>query len=185
MKTIAYTSVQRGVILPIVLVVMMVVTTLVITQVKRATVDERLAGNWSRLVSGETAAESMLRLCEHVVINVERDRWDGKYQSTDFVNSPAWRTPTAQLDPTKIKIFTQDILPPGATGGNCIIENATSELLAIENQGSDYDHSGTAGSGRNSNLRKYRFTTAVTFAEGTAFGGVTYHSQSEVRWMKQ
>ena len=86
MKTIASTSLQRGVILPIVLVVMMVVTTLVITQVRRATVDERLAGNWSRLVSGETAAESMLRLCEHVVINVERDRWDSKYQSTDFVN---------------------------------------------------------------------------------------------------
>lgn len=185
MKTIAPIRMQRGVILPIVLVVMMVVTTLVITQVRRATVDERLAGNWSRLVSGETAAESMLRLCEHVVINVERDRWDGKYQSTDFVNSPAWQVPTAQLDPTKIKTLTQDILPPGATGGRCIIENATSELLAIENQGSDYDHSGTAGSGRNSNLRKYRFTSAVTFAEATAFGGVTYYSQSEVRWMKQ
>ena len=180
------TSPQRGVILPIVLVVMMVVTTLVITQVRRATVDERLAGNWSRLVSGETAAESMLRLCEHVVINVERDRWDGKYQSTDFVNTPAWKTPTAQLDPTKIKVLTQDILPPGATAGRCIIENATSELLAIENQGSDYDHSGTAGSGSdNSNLRKYRFTSAITFADATVFGDVTYWSQSEVRWMKQ
>ena len=188
MKTIAPTSLQRGVILPIVLVVMMVVTTLVITQVRRATVDERLAGNWSRLVSGETASESMLRLCEHVVINVERDRWDSKYQSTDFVNTPAWQVPLAQLDPTMIKVLTQDILdilPTRATAGRCIIENATSELLAVQDQGSDYEHSGTAGSGRNSNLRKYRFTSAVTFAEATAFGGVTYYSQSEVRWMKQ
>ena len=65
MKTIASSTAQRGVILPIVLVVMMVVTTLVLTQVKRGTVDERLAGNWSRVVSGETAAESLLRMCEH------------------------------------------------------------------------------------------------------------------------
>ena len=183
--TPAFSRKQSGVILPIVLVVMMVVTTLVLTQVKRGTVDERLAGNWSRVVSGETAAESLLRLCEHVVVNVERDRWDTKYQSTDFTNTPAWKTPTAQLDPLKIKTVTPNMLPAGATGGICIIENATSELNAIQYQGSSSEQSGSAGSGMNANLRKYRFTTAVTFADGTAFGGVTYHSQSEVRWMKQ
>lgn len=184
MKTRRHFDSERGVILPIVLVMLMVVTTLVLTQVKRGTVDERLAGNWSRVVSGETAAESLLRLCEHVVVNVERDQWDSKYQSTDFVNNPAWRTPMAQLDPAKIKVVTQDLLPPGATSGVCIIENATTELGTMNFQAGDYEQSGSAGSGRNPNLRKYRFSTAVTFADGTAFGGVTYRSQSEVRWMK-
>jgi Tfp pilus assembly protein PilX len=185
MTTMPIARSQKGVILPIVLVVMMVVTTLVLTQVKRGTVDERLAGNWSRLVSGETAAESLLRLCEHVVLNVERDRWDNQYLSTYFQNTPAWKTPLAQLDPAKYKTFTANVLPAGASGGTCIIENATSELNAIMDQGSDTEHSGTAGSGMNPNLRKYRFTTAVTFNDGTAFGGVTYRSLSEIRWMKQ
>ncbi len=116
MKTIASSSIQRGVILPIVLVVMMVVTTLVLTQVKRGTVDERLAGNWTRLVSGETAAESLLRLCEHTVINVDWKYANWWYPSTNFTNTPAWKVPLGQLDPTKIKVFT-DTLPQGATGG--------------------------------------------------------------------
>lgn len=185
MTTMPIAQSQKGVILPIVLVVMMVVTTLVLTQVKRGTVDERLAGNWSRLVSGETAAESLLRLCEHVVLNVERDRWDNQYLSTYFQNTPAWKTPLAQLDPAKYKTFTANVLPAGATSGACIIENATSELVAIMDQGSDTEHSGTAGSGMNPNLRKYRFTTAINFADGTAFGGVSYRALSEIRWMKQ
>jgi Tfp pilus assembly protein PilX len=174
---------QRGVILPIVLVVLMIVTTLVITQVRRGTVDERLAGNWSRLVSGETAAESLLRLCEHVVINVEYKFSDFWLPSTNFVNTPAWRVPLNQLDPAKVKTFT-DSLPQGATAGHCIIENATSELVGVTDQGGDNEQNQQAGSGRNPYLRKHRFTTVVNFSEGTAFGGVTYMSQSEVRWVK-
>jgi Tfp pilus assembly protein PilX len=184
MKPIAFPSLQRGVILPIVLVVMMIVTTLVITQVKRGTVDERLAGNWSRVVSGETAAESLLRLCEHVVINVDYKYADWWTPSTDYVNTPVWQVPFAQLDPTKIKVFTNS-LPQGATSGYCMIENATSELLAANDQGSDNEQSQSAGSGKNAYLRKHRFTTAVTFNDASAFGGVTYRSQSEIRWTRQ
>jgi Tfp pilus assembly protein PilX len=181
--TIPTQRAQRGVILPIVLVMLMIVTTLVLTQVKRGTVDERLAGNWSRLVSGETASESLLRLCEHVVINVEYKFADHWTPSTTYVNTPAWKTPFNQLDPTKIKVFT-DSLPQDATSGYCIIENATSELREMTEQEGDGGQNSVAGAGRNPYLRKHRFTTGVTFAEGTAFGGVTYWSQSEVRWNK-
>ena len=181
MKKIASSRIQRGVILPIVLVVMMVVTTLVLTQVKRGTVDERLAGNWSRVVSGETAAESLLRLCEHTVINVDWKYAKWWYPSTNFTATPAWKVPLPQLDPTKVKIFT-DTLPPGATGAYCVIEDATSELGTVKNFTGENEQNQQLGAGKNANLMKHRFTTAVTFADGTAFGGVTYHSQSEIRW---
>ena len=183
MNTIASSRIQRGVILPIVLVVMMIVTTLVITQVKRGTVDERLAGNWSRVISGETAAESLLRLCEHATINVDWKYAKWWYPSTYFsitLNTPAWKVPLAQLDPTKVKIFT-DTLPQGATG-YCVIEDATSELGTVQNFTGENEQNQQQGAGKNANLMKHRFTTAVTFADGTAFGGVKYLSQSEIRW---
>jgi Tfp pilus assembly protein PilX len=174
---------QHGVILPIVLVVLMIVTTLVVTQVRRGTVDERLAGNWSRLVSGETASESLLRLCEHVVINVEYKHADWWLPSTNYANTPIWQVPFNTIDPARVKVFTNS-LPAGATSGHCLIENATSELIELRDQGGDSEQSQQAGSGRNPYLRKHRFTSVVTFADGTAFGGVTYRSQSEIRWVK-
>ena len=135
---------QRGVILPIVLVVMMVVTTLVITQVRRGTVDERLAGNWSRVVSGETAAESLLRMCEHLTINVDWKYAKWWYPSTTFTATPAWKVPFAQLDPTKVKVFT-DTLPQGATSGYCVIENATSELGTVRDFTGENEQNQQAG----------------------------------------
>ena len=166
---------ERGVILPIVLVVMMIVTTLVITQVKRGTVDERLAGNWSRVISGQTAAESVLRWCEAVVLNQESRLWDNVLPSQQFQATPAWQN---NINPNLIKTVPANDLPPGATAATCIIEDATTELGGDQYQGSN--DLGTAGI-RDRYLRKFRFTTAVTFAEATAFGNVVYRSQSEVR----
>lgn len=174
MKTIRLGE-QRGVILPIVLVVMMVVTTLVLTQVRRGTVDERLAGNWSRVISGQTAAESVLRWCEAVVLNQESRLWDNVLPSQQFQATPAWKS---NINANLIKTVPANDLPPGATAATCIIEDATTELGGDQFQGSN--DIGTAGI-RDRYLRKFRFTTAVTFADATAFGNVVYHSQSEVR----
>ena len=117
---------QRGVILPIVLVVMMVVTTLVITHVRRGIVDERLASNWSSSISRQTATESVLRLCELRVLTVERHAWDTPLPSTQFnINGvPAWRSNVAA---NLKKTVPQADLPPGVSA-ECIIENATNEL---------------------------------------------------------
>jgi Tfp pilus assembly protein PilX len=166
---------QRGVVLPIVLIVMMVVTMLIVTQVRRGTVDERLAGNWSRAISGQTAAESVLRWCEAVVLNTESRLWDGVLPSENFVATPAWRS---NIQANLIKTVPANDLPTGATVATCIIEDATNELGGDQFQGNT--DMGTAGI-RDRYLRKFRFTTAVTFADATAFGNVTYRSQSEVR----
>ena len=173
---------QRGVILPIVLVVMMVVTTLVITHVRRGIVDERLASNWSNSISSQTATESVLRLCELRVLTVERHAWDTPLPSTQFNISgvPAWRSNvTANLKKT---VPAAD-LPPNVTA-ECIIENATEELTPDLNLASSNEQN-RGRSGIEPNLRKYRFTAVMTFPDSTAFGAVTYRSQSEIRWMIQ
>jgi hypothetical protein len=174
---------QRGVILPIVLVVMMIVTTLVITHVRRGIVDERLAANWSSSISNLTATESLLRLCELRVLTVERHGWDTILPSGQFnqANTPAWKS---VLAPNQYKTVPAASLPPGASSGICIIENATEELAPDVNfSGSNEQNRGQ--SGVEPNLRKYRFTAVLAFPDSTAFGGVTYRSQSEMRWMIQ
>jgi len=174
---------QRGVVLPIVLVVLMVMTTLVITHVRRGIVDERLASNWSNSISSQTATESVLRLCELRVLTVERHAWDTPLPSTQFNQSliPAWRSNVlANLK----KTVPQADLPNGVSSAECIIENATEELTPDVNLASSNEQN-RGRSGIEPNLRKYRFTAVLTFPDSTAFGAVTYRSQSEIRWMIQ
>ena len=83
-----------------------------ITQVRRGTVDERLAGNWSRVISGQTAAESVLRWCEAIVLNQESRLWDNVLPSTQFDATPAWRT---NIDANLIKTVPANDRPAGAT----------------------------------------------------------------------
>jgi hypothetical protein len=174
---------QRGVILPIVLVVMMVVTTLVITHVKRGIVDERLASNWSSAIASSTTTESILRMCELQVLALERHGRDNPLPSGQFNLSgiPAWKS---NLQVNQVKTVPPNELPPGVSGAFCIIENATEELAPDPNFLGNNEQNRNR-SGLEPNLRKYRFTSVLTFPDSTAFGAVNYRSQSEIRWMIQ
>ena len=177
MKTSSnFLSRQSGIVLPVVLVVLVVVTTLVLTQVRRGTVDERLAGNWSRSISGETSAESTLRWCE-MELQREPRLWDGVIRAADFTATPAWRTNTWN-QAASILTIDANLRPPGSTAAACIIEDATEELGCNTTQ--TQDAMGGAGC-RSPYFRKYRITSQVIFPDATAFGNVTYRSQSEVR----
>lgn len=167
---------QAGVVLPIVLVMLVVVTTLVLTQVRRGTVDERLASNWSRAISGETAAESTLRWCE-MELHREPRLWDGVVLAADYAVNPAWRT-NKWADAANILTVDANLRPPGSTSAACIIEDATEELACNSTQ--SQDAMGGAGC-RSPYFRKYRITARVIFPDATAFGNVTYRSQSEIR----
>lgn len=167
---------QSGVVLPVVLVVLVVVTTLVLTQVRRGTVDERLAGNWSRTISGETGAESALRWCE-MELQREPRLWDGVVLAADYQASPAWRS-NMWNQAASILTIAPNLRPPGATSASCIIEDATEELACNTTQ--SQDDMGGAGC-RSPYFRKYRVTGQVIFPDATAFGNVAYRSQSEVR----
>ena len=172
------TQASRGVVLPIVLVVLVVMTTLVITQVKRATVDERLAGNTSRTIAGEAMAQSLLRYCE-AELQREPRLWDGVVRSTDFTTTPAHRsgvwTQTAD-------VITMDAsLTPTGTQANvsqCIIEDATSELGCTNTQ--TRTNMGEEGC-LNRYFRKYRITSRVIVDDSTAFLTRSFLSQSELR----
>jgi hypothetical protein len=170
---------QAGVVLPIVLIVMMVVTMLIVTQVRRGTVDERLASNWNRAISQQAAAESLLRYCEARILRSEEVRlWRDAVRSENFttLTGPAWRN----VGPPDVLPLAADILPLGATGGFCVVENATEEL-----GGNTFQESTNAGSDgiRDPYLWKYRFTLVVVFADASAFGSVTHRTQSEVRFV--
>lgn len=174
---------QRGVVLPIVLVVMMVVTMLVVTQVRRGTVDERLAGNWSRAISGQTAAESLVRYCEaHLFANqfAEARGWKNRVPSENYtnLNQSAW---SAGIPLTDRITFAADILPQQGATATCIVEDATSELV-----GSIFQQvSGTPGGAGITDpyLWKYRITVLLTLPDATAFGNVVYRAQSEIRFL--
>lgn len=174
---------QRGVVLPIVLVVMMVVTMLIITQVRRGTVDERLASNWNRAISQQAAAESLLRYCEARILRADEVRlWRDVVRSENYKDpvdggsGPAW----ANVAPGDVLPLAADILPQGATSGFCVVENASEEL-----GGNTFQESTNAGSDgiRDPYLWKYRFTLVVVFPDSTAFGSVTQRTQSEVRFV--
>lgn len=173
---------QRGVVLPIVLVVMMVVTMLIVTQVRRGTVDERLASNWNRAISQQAATESLLRYCEARILRSDEVRlWRDVVRSEDYRDPPngpgaAWRNaPSSDVLP-----LAANILPPGATSGFCVVENATEEL-----GGNTFQESSNAGSDgiRDPYLWKYRFTLVLVFQDASAFGSVTQRTQSEVRFV--
>ena len=55
---------MMGVVLPVVLVVLTVLTGLVVTQIRRNAVDERLAANTRETVQLDNAVQTVLRWCE-------------------------------------------------------------------------------------------------------------------------
>ncbi len=168
---------SRGVVLPVVLVVMMVVTMLVVTQIRRGTVDERLASNWARAIEGQTVAESLLRYCEADLLaerGAEAKNRRGKLLTENYKPAPAWRT--GNLPPDGVVTFAADVLPPGATA-QCVVEDATSDLLPSNNQ----TRSGGAGPAI-AELLKYRITVSLTMPDANLFGNSVYTVQSELRF---
>lgn len=168
---------DRGVVLPIVLVVMMVVTMLVVTQVRRGTVDERMAGNWARAVQGQTVAESLLRYCEADLFaerGAEAKNRRGALLTENYPTTPAWKT--GNLPVGGVVTFAADVLPLGASA-TCVVEDATSDLLPSNHQA----RSGTAGP-QLAELIKYRITVSLSMPDANLFGNAVYSVQSEVRF---
>ncbi len=165
---------QAGVVLPVVLVMLLVFTTLVLTQVRRGTVDERLAGNTSRVIAGDTMAQSVLRYCEAELQNDPR-LWDGVVLASAYTATPAYKSNI----PANSKLtMGASLVPPGATTASCVIEDATDELGCSRTQ--TQTQAGAAGC-RNPYFRKYRVTSSVVVPDATAFGARTFLSQSELR----
>lgn len=167
-----------GVVLPVVLVILTVLTGLVVSQVRRGTIDERLAANTRESVMLDDAAQSALRFCE----------WQLTRRPSNTATAPSsagvaawnvaanWTTAASSLDFTGLSLM-------GVAGSGdpaCVIEDATCELQAEIGRNSVTP--GTGCNGINHRWRKFRITARVrVVAPDLPAGWRETMSQSEVR----
>lgn len=170
---------QHGIVLPVVLVMLLLMTITVLLLMRRGTVDELLASNVRQVVALDTAAQFALRSCEQLL-------WvsppglapaPGNPDPPPVVPAPAanataaWRD-NSNWDPSTNRSLGLPAAELGVDDARCLIEDATGELEvnvftkeAGENQ---LKLDGT--------WRKFRITAEVRGGGGT-FG----RAQAEVR----
>lgn len=170
-----------GVVLPVVLVVLTVLTGLVVTQVRRGALDERLAGNTRETVNLDGAAQTVLRWCEARVtlfplntVNVQ--------PAANNTQLPAWRvaanwnTTTNSLDFAGANLW--QAMSPGFPPA-CVIELATCELAPPIGR-PEKGHDGC--NGNDPRWMKFRITSRVaTPAPDMPAGDRFAFAQSELR----
>jgi Tfp pilus assembly protein PilX len=125
---------SRGFVLPVVLVMLVVMTTVVLFMMRRGTVDERLAANVRDIVTLETAAAYALRSCELWVWRSPPGRAPdaGMPDPPRLTGAPVSTDPAAWRDAVRWAndAITLDAAArgPGLTRAQCLIEDATAEL---------------------------------------------------------
>jgi hypothetical protein len=168
----------RGVVLPIVLVILVVLTGLVVTQIRRSTVDERLAANAREYSLMDNAAQTVLRWCELRMVNFPRTT--ATFDSAAAL-PPLWRVQANWNDARSFDFTGTNIAGISATGNDaprCIIEEATCELsppISPTGQGSD------ACNGLDPRWRKFRITARVVTAQDVPGLRRAHFAQSELR----
>lgn len=177
---------SRGIVLPIVLVILVILTALVVTQVRRTTIDQRMAANAQESVALDAAAKAVLGWCE---VDLQRaNRGVGNMPQSMLAPASnaaaAWRVPANWVASGYTPATGAQLLAT-ATFAQCLIEDATDELEGGVSNASD----GQTG-GRDCRWRKYRTTAQVrapapdlpaNAALGTPAGMRAYFAQGEMR----
>jgi hypothetical protein len=171
---------SHGVVLPVVLVILVIITALVVTQVRRTTIDQRMAANAQESVALEAAAKAVLGWCEVEVQRANRGLGGNAPRTMTAPIAPAaaaWRT-AANWTASSYTPATGAALLAGISGApQCLIEEATDEL---EGGISNDNDRGTGG--RDCRWRKYRTTAQVQLLAPDLPGGVrSYFVQGEMR----
>lgn len=168
-----------GVVLPIVLVILTVLTGLVVTQVRRNTVDERMAGNARETVQLDSAVQSVLRWCEaRVTLNPNETVTVVPGTSA---TPPAWRQATNWLDANSLDFsgVTTELLGITVADAGCVIEEATCELTPPISETGQVT---TGCNGIDPRWRKFRITARVSTPAADMVGGARFmFAQSELR----
>jgi Tfp pilus assembly protein PilX len=164
-----------GVVLPVVLIVLTVLTGLVVTQVRRSAIDERLAANATETVLLDSAAQTVLRWCEARIVTQPF----ATALADPSTTTPPWRVAANWTNTTKSLDFTTAGLP-GITGAPaCVIEEATCELTPPI---SPTGQTATGCNGIDPRWRKYRITARVAVPALDMMGGNRFmFAQSELR----
>ncbi len=171
MKTRSIAKRNSGFVLPVALIMLVIITGVVATQLQRALLDERMAANSRENIVADSAAQTMLRWCElqltndpESVVTVEAPNRSG---------TAAWKDASNWAAASTFTVTAASL--PGVKSHGCLVENAGDELFGgISDSGDPADPTGRA------RWIKYRITARV---ERTTDG--FDYAQSELRIFRQ
>lgn len=123
---------SRGIVLPLSLIMLVIVTLLAAVAIRGVTTEERIAANLRSSAVGFEMAELALRHCEGIVWNGEDPTGTIKLDAVKFVDSPPlgsrWNPPTSAnanwSDPVSSLAPPPAQVPPGVAPPRCMIEEA-------------------------------------------------------------
>ena len=164
---------QRGLVLPVVLFLLVVVTVVVSTQLKRSVLDERLATSLRSNAVSDSAVQTVLRWCELRLAVAPLSTQSISAPTRATATMPAWRDATSWAPATTFR-FTGVTLP-GVDDNACLIERADAELAA-----SISDTGFAADPADSERWLKFRITARVQ----RVAGGFD-HAQSEMRLYRE
>ncbi len=175
-----------GVVLPVVLVVLTILTGLVVTQIRRGAVDERLAANTRESVQLDSSVQTVLRWCEARITRFPQTT--ATVQPGTATTPPAWARTSANWNPgpTSFEFTGAAPLLPGLNADpSCVIENATCELappISPTGQTLQFNALCAGGGELDPRWRKFRITARVsTPAPDMLTGNRFTFAQSELR----
>ena len=162
---------QHGLVLPIVLLLLVLITMVVAAQLRRGISDERLSGALRTYAVADSAVQTVLRWCEMQVTVQPLDTISIPAPVRDLGTVPPWQL-AANWDPANNRTLSfAGVTLAGTTEQACLIERADSELsMSISDSGFAADPSGR------SRWMKFRITARVLRESG----GYEY-AQSELR----
>ena len=173
---------MMGVVLPVVLVVLTVLTGLVVTQVRRNAMDERLAANTRETVQLDNAVQTVLRWCE-ARVNLAPQRTI-MVAPAGPAQPPAWSRGHANWgDGTSLDFAGAAADLPGLNADpSCVIENATCELSPPISPTGQTGASTCPGNGDlDPRWMKVRITASAQTAAPDMGGNRLIFTQSEMR----
>ena len=177
---------MMGVVLPVVLVVLTVLTGLVVTQIRRGAVDERLAANTRESVQLDSAVQTVLRWCEARITLFPHPTQTAQVTAPSTPVYPAWGPASANWTTTANSLDFSggaNLLPGLNASPTCVIENATCELAPPISPTGQVLTSICAGGGElDPRWRKFRVTAMVSTPAPDMTGGNRFtFAQSELR----
>lgn len=162
---------NAGLVLPIVLLLLVLITMVVAAQLRRGINDERLSGALRTYAVADSAVQTVLRWCEMQVSLKPLDTITIPAPVRDLAATPPWKT-AANWDPANNRALNfSGVALAGTTEQACLVERADDELMmSISDSGFAADPSGK------SRWMKFRITARVLRESG----GYEY-AQSELR----
>jgi hypothetical protein len=169
---------QGGFTLILAMILLMVITLVVVYQVRRSTTDQRLAANLHEQVVLDQSTDTVLRWCEGMVVNTYRSGATLNVISTPAGAKPAWVNPDNFSSSSHyFYSYPDNLASDHISSEGCLIE--TLPIAA-----SSVDQSELPGGNAGVGVIRFRITARVVFsADGPALVAASHTDilQSELR----